>query len=45
MMRGTADSGFGSVSEIYDLKGEKGKRVKQGHYYNLILNKEGSELI
>ena len=41
-MRGTVDIGFGRVSEVYDLKGEKGKWVKQGHYYNLIFNKEGS---
>ena len=45
MMRGTTDSGFGRVSEVYDLKGEKVKWVKQGHYYNLILNKESSKLI
>ena len=45
MMRGTADSGFGRVSEVYDLKGGKGKWVKQGHYYNLIINKESSKLI
>ena len=44
-MRGTADSGFERVSEVYDLKGDKGKWVKQGHYYDLIINKESSKLI
>ena len=44
-MRGTADSGFGMVLELYDLKGQKRKWVKQGHYYNLILNKESSKSI
>ena len=44
-MRGTADSGFGRVLDAYDLKGEKDKWVKQGYYYNLMLNKESSKFI
>ena len=28
------------VSFLHDLEVEKGKLVKQGHYYNLILNKD-----
>ena len=44
-MRGTADSGFEMVLEVYDLKGEKWKLVKQGPYYNWILNKDSSKFI
>ena len=30
---------------MHDLEEEKGKQVKQGHYYHLILNKDISKLI